>query len=179
MAIPALTLLVPTSVTAASGTATVSATGKVSFVSAQSLSVDGVFTSEYRNYQVMMHMNGGTFDNLRMHLRAGGSNNTASTYHSQLINATGTSETSARVGTQNHFYLWTRDTWGDGWNMIFCSPQANTSTTMHARIALSDSNARLADVSQVHTTNYQADGFMIYSDSHTFTGMLTVYGMAD
>jgi hypothetical protein len=73
----------PTSVTVGSGTASVDVNGFVNFSGANNLFIDGVFTSAYRNYKIVM--SGITASNaayLLAQFRGGGSTKTGSHYFS-------------------------------------------------------------------------------------------------
>jgi hypothetical protein len=75
--------IVPTTVTVASGSATTNTLGRVTFTGSTSVSLDGVFTSSYANYKIIIKFSGNT-DNtgLNMRWRAAGSDITASNYFS-------------------------------------------------------------------------------------------------
>lgn len=53
-AIPGMTPVVPTSTVVGSGSATVNSNGKVTFTGATSISLNGVFSSGYKNYRVII-----------------------------------------------------------------------------------------------------------------------------
>jgi hypothetical protein len=75
-----LRLVTPTSIANSGGTATASG-GEVTFTAVNTISLNGVFTSAYANYKVMLNLTGkSASDGNTMRLRAGGSDTTSATY---------------------------------------------------------------------------------------------------
>lgn len=72
--------IVPTSVTLGSGTSTISSNGQVTFTSASSVSLNGVFSSTYRNYKIVMSENGTASANLAFRLRVGTTDDATGNY---------------------------------------------------------------------------------------------------
>ncbi len=98
--IAGLKLIVPTSVaaTGAGSSASVSATGKVTFTSAATISVNGVFSATYDNYLAVCRatLTTGTSVLQAVRLRASGTDDTGNNITRQYLAAFSTSVTGAR-----------------------------------------------------------------------------------
>lgn len=74
--------VVPASVVVGSGSATTNSNGTVSFSSATSISLNGVFTSTYSNYRIAVKLVGQSGSGiLQMRLRSSGTDFSGSNYH--------------------------------------------------------------------------------------------------
>ena len=99
--IAGLKLIVPTSV-AGSGVS-VSATGKVTFTAATTVSVNGCFTSSYDNYLIVMRMKASSGNpNIQVRMRASGSDATGSNYTRQYLTADSTTVAGGRDTSQTY-----------------------------------------------------------------------------
>ncbi len=90
--------IVPTSVAVGSGTGTANANGQVTFTTASSVSLNGVFSATYKNYLVIFNEDtASTTSAIQFRMRlAGTDNSTASSYRTQYIRATTTTVSAAR-----------------------------------------------------------------------------------
>jgi hypothetical protein len=85
-----ITPVVPTSVVVGSGTGTANANGQVTFSGASSISLNGVFTSTYTNYLMMLNIQSRSTTNfVSLRFRVAGTDTSSSNYYSQYIRATG------------------------------------------------------------------------------------------
>jgi hypothetical protein len=76
-----LSLITPTSITATGGSATISTTGAVTFSSTSSVSLNGVFSSAYENYKIVINITGvSTQMDVLMRLNNNGTDNTSAVY---------------------------------------------------------------------------------------------------
>lgn len=108
MAGRALTLLTPSSVstTGGSGSASIGANGKVTFTTAESVSVNGVFSSTYDDYMMVLYaITGNDGQNIVYRLRAAGTDSTAANYEAQALRASGTSNIQGFRQT-SQTYMW-------------------------------------------------------------------------
>jgi hypothetical protein len=95
-----LTQIIPTSVTVSSGTASVAANGAITFSTAQNLTLDGIFSSSYRNYRLLF--SGVASSNVSMnfvyrYLSSGTPTDFGSLYYTQKLYSGGSTTTSVRV----------------------------------------------------------------------------------
>ena len=80
---PGLTLVTPTSIANSGGSAS-SSNGTVTFTGVTSISLNGIFSSTYNNYQIMVAATGSGTVRANARLRSSGSDNTTSNYYSNF-----------------------------------------------------------------------------------------------
>lgn len=176
-------LMVPTSVTAtgAGSSASVSASGKVTFTTCETVSVNGCFTASHINYLIMFRMTlTVTGNDQRLLLRASGSDATGTNYFFSTYLANGTSYTSSRDTSMTYWFI------GGGSNnqpsgraMYVYGPQLAEPTGIrvvntHPQGA---DNPALYDVGGHHNLSTSYDGFTLTRSSGNATGTLAVYGL--
>lgn len=174
--IAGLKLIVPSSV-AGSGVS-VSASGKVTFTAATSVSVNGCFSSTYDNYLIVCQQAASTDANLLFRLRLAGTDATASNYVYQSLNALSTTVSGNRntygytiIGTQG-------STLRNGQHFYVYGPALAQPTAMRAVIASSYQSASITDGASTHSLSTAYDGFTVSMASGNSTGSLCVYGLA-
>lgn len=153
--------VIPSSVSVGSGTGSVSATGKITFSGATYVDVNDVFTSSYRDYQIMGYYkqsSGNT--NLRMYALNAGTPETATTWDMHELYIDGTSRTSADVVDQSYGFL----------------GYAGSSASLNSGIAAWITEPQTAAASQINVfcaSNYTDASIWIihsYRPSLSFTG---------
>lgn len=177
-----LVSVVPTSVAAGSGSATVNAAGKVTFTGASSVSLNGVFTSAYTNYHLQWTATS-TGASVYMHnrFRKAGVDNSAASYYSfgNSTNASGTqSGWSASAVGLGYITIMNGPQVGqaDG-TITMHRPQVNTFTSMLCHSYGRDGSSAQQQVATVtHYVNDSYDGITFFPQSGTMTGYLKVYG---
>ena len=177
--IAGLKLIVPSSV-AGSGVS-VSASGKVTFTAATSVSVNGCFSSTYDNYLIVMRGIGSVAsENYRGRLRLSGTDASGSNYVFQLLAANGATVSGARPAAQTYaeFSYTGATTLRDGchvyvYGAALAQPTAFRSVTMSA---LND--AAIADYACTHSLSTAYDGITLFPSSGNITGSLTIYGLS-
>ena len=93
-----LDLITPTSIAYSGGTASASG-GQVTFNSVTSVSLNGIFSSSYQNYRIMIVLSGAsTYMGIALRTRASGADN-GSDYYVQYHYASGTTNTASRSAT--------------------------------------------------------------------------------
>ena len=173
-----LVKLVPTSIQATGGTGSTSAAGTVTFTAVDNIGVHGVFSSTYVAYWVTVSSSIATSAEVTLRLCASQvDDQTASSYISQIINASGTTATAART-TGVAPRISTFGTTGNNLlDIYFFNP--GTSATKTAVWALTNSPASsqtLEEASIIHTVASAFDGFRLVS-TQKLTGTLSVFGM--
>jgi hypothetical protein len=178
--IAGLKLIVPSSV-AGSGVS-VSASGKVTFTAATSVSVNGVFSTTYDNYLIVMrNRTNSTTGYNPFQLRLSGTNATGSNYTSQRITADSTSVSAARSSSETSARLidGVNSTTLTGTHVYLYGPALAQPTAMRSVGAGVRSSAWLEDFAATHSLSTAYDGFSFQRDgSDTLTGALCVYGLA-
>ena len=179
-----LSLITPTSVATTGGSATISATGAVSFTSASAISLNDVFSATYQNYKIVFTSTSVTSvvaSNLRMRMRVGGSDNTSSNYKFGMTqfagayddNQTSTSATSMML----HRYLRADGVYGnfEVYNPFATNYTGVYSTSLNPNFGVTSGCFSYA--STTVTTSYT--GFTLLIDNSSgelMTGTLSVYG---
>jgi hypothetical protein len=176
--IAGLKLIVPSSV-AGSGVS-VSASGKVTFTAATSVSVNGCFTSTYDNYLIVMrHVHSTTTRTVNARLRASGSDASGSDYTVQELLAGSTtvsgfrhtSQTFARVGV-------TSNEQRSGDHIYIYGPYLAQPTAFRNIDVCGYNNATIYDYASTHSLSTSYDGITFYPNSDNMTGVLCIYGLA-
>lgn len=169
--------IVPTSVTVGSGSASVNATGMITYTGASSLNLNGLFTSTYPNYRIVFQHILSSDTGLNLRLRVGGVDNTSAVYN-------------------NHHVYWGPG--GNGVNIIsnhtvfgsifghgkqrgayeINAPQLATRTglTFFGVAENAAGSTEQHTSSALHKADNQFDGVTIYPTGGTFAGTVQVYG---
>jgi hypothetical protein len=175
-----LVVMTPTSIasTGTGNSSSINADGSVDFASCATLSLNGVFTSSYDNYMVVMRSvasNNAETGNIR--LRASGSDNsTASSYTRQYIAANGTSVTANRTSGSDAFIYNSDDTQRSGLILYLFGPYLVQPTAGRTTPVSGFDNAYLLDAAFTHNQSTSYDGFSLYPATGSFSGLLTVFG---
>jgi len=173
-----LVTMLPTSVAVGSGSATTSTLGQVTFTGCSTVSLNGVFTSSYRNYNLLVTNVPSVNHDLFMRLRVGGTDNsTASSYVSQIINARGATLSTQRITDSS----WTiapnaETTLLNAYSMRLFQPQLATATAGLAEALTTNATGYYTPGGFTHNQTVAYDGVTIYGTSGNMTGTITVYG---
>jgi hypothetical protein len=182
MTIAGLKLMVPTSVTATGvgSSASVSATGKVTFTTCATVTINGCFTSSYDNYLVVMRHSAATNnETILAQMSAGGTAATGSNYTYQYLDvgsttvqgARGTSETSMRIGGSH-------SSAPNGDHVYFYGPYLAQPTATRNINVRNISSAYITDYACTHSLSTSYDGFKMSGILGNISGTLCVYGLA-
>jgi hypothetical protein len=172
-------LIVPSSVTG--GTA--SSTGAVSFSSTSSVSLNGVFSSTYQNYRMIINFTGASTQlSVSARMRVGGvSNSTASSYLQQgfssistTLSNVGLSSTSFDLGEVNATYPKYSSVTVDILSPFETDP-TRWNNLLIGRVNSANAYAT-GNYSGVHTQATSYDGVEIYPSTGTVSGTVRVYG---
>lgn len=180
MAGEGLVSMTPTSIVHSGTSATINANGGVDFSAITEVSLNGVFTSDYDNYVVVMSILGNVITTAEIRMRASGSDASGTDYTAQLINAVGssitgrrdTSETSAGLGTYGPIIPG-----GDHLHMY--GPYLSQTTAM--RLVNSSTNtsgdAQIRERAYTHGVSSSYDGItLIAKAGDNITGNIHVFG---
>lgn len=177
--IAGLKLIVPTSV-AGSGVS-VSASGKVTFTSATTVSINGCFTSTYDNYLIVGSSKSLTgLANLYYRLRLSGTDASGSNYTTQVLDADSTTVSAARVTETNGRFGVQVDSpaINSGWHLYLYGPALAQPTASRGVCGSAGGNARIRDDASTHSLSTAYDGISLFASTGTLTGALTVYGLS-
>lgn len=165
----------PSSISYAGTFASVNEFGRVSFSGLTSLSLDGVFSSTYDNYMVVLRGTGsGSFNQVR--LRSAGADATGTDYVNQALSASGTTVAGARSTLSLFRFSVFEGTLRGGVTGFFYGPALAQPTAMRCVTVRDTSSAMIEDNAGTHSLSTSYDGFTIYPASGTFTGAIAVYG---
>lgn len=174
-----LVVMTPTSVdkTGTGSTATINSDGSVTFSSCATLSLNGVFTSSYDTYMVVLRGDCSSAANVGYRLRVGGTDNsTASSYVYQELEATSTTITGVRItGDQGRFCAF-NNTQENGAIVYIYGPFLAQPTAWRSVTANDASSARIDDYAGTHNQSTSYDGFTMIPGSGSITGLVTVFG---
>jgi hypothetical protein len=178
--IAGLKLIVPSSV-AGSGVS-VSASGKVSFSSSATISVNGVFDSTYDNYLIVMRGDISAGQQIEMRVRASGTDATGSNYARQFLRAVSTTVSGGRGTSLATGYIGILGaSQRGGFHIYVYGPALAQPTAWRSVSASDDGGASITDEACTHSLSTAYDGFTIgpIPGAPTLTGSLTVYGLSN
>ncbi len=180
-----LSLITPTSIAATGGSATssISATGTVTFSGASSISLNGIFSSTYKNYRLQINQSSGSTNaSLKLRLRSGSTDDSGGNYayaglYTRSDSAAITSyrdaigQTSFALGDFNS----SRPTIVD---IDIYNPQVATQTTTRVSCSNPDTSNTIFHFLNMgyHNQATSYDAASIITTSGTITGTVSVYG---
>lgn len=177
-----LSMVTPTSIANSGGSAALSGS-EITFSAVNSISLNGIFTSTYRNYVLRINIVAGAGIELRIRYRSSGSDNTTSNYRSGTyrINSTSSSGNGPMVDGGTYMAIGDADTSGYS---FFCMDVADPQTANQTRAtvlgssALSGTSLMSAYVGgSLFSGSTSFDGFTLYPHASTLTGSVRVYGL--
>jgi hypothetical protein len=172
-----LVSMAPTSIAYSGTSAGINADGGVDFSAVTSLSLNGVFTSAYDNYLIVLDGTGSAGGYLRFRLRASGTDNsTASSYVTQELYAASTTRSGARNTLDNGLLAY----WEASTNSMTLSvygPYLAQPTAFRSVTANGEGvGTSICDEAGTHNQSTAYDGFTIYPNSGNITGNIHVFG---
>jgi hypothetical protein len=177
----AMELVEPSSIAFAGTSAAIVGNGSVTFSAVTSLSLNGVFSSTYDNYMVVVRYSqtgGGGFDGpVFFRLRASGTDATAANYTHQLLEANDSSVSAARTSSATNGAMgrYEDDVYG-GQCLFIYGPSITQPTAFRNLSGWGD--LRISDSATTHSLSTVYDGLTIYlSGSGDITGRVAVYGL--
>lgn len=167
----------PTSIAHSGTSAVINADGGVDFSAIDSLSLNGVFTSSYENYLLVISGPSSVGTGVSFRYRVSGTDNsTASSYVAQYLGATGTTINANRQTGDAGYFLTNNNAQNAGWHMYFYAPALARPTLSRCVSAYGSNDARLEDWCNSHNQNVSYDGLTFYTSGATLTGNVHVFG---
>jgi hypothetical protein len=176
---PGLRLVVPTSVAVGSGSGSVATQGTVTFSGASSVSLNGCFTSTYRNYLIKLEVVGASTSGApTMRLRTSGTDNSNANYQRQVFNADNATLTGGRNTNQTSFGLGSVQSTTTTYDINLWSPQlsSNTFWTTNDNFLSSTTTPIIQQAIGGFNAATQFDGISFISSGATLSGTISVYG---
>lgn len=181
MPINGLVTMTPTSIasTGTGNSSSINTNGSVTFSSCATLSLNGVFTSSYDNYMIIVRWVS-TASTVTGYLRfraSGTDNSTASSYVAQKLATVGGSTLSAARTTSNQAECFaTSNDQRDGATFFVFGPQLAQETAFRCTVVNSNGSACLFDFAGTHNQTTSYDGITFICGANAVTGLITVYG---
>jgi len=173
----------PTSVAVAGGSATANALGQVSFTTATSVSLNGVFTSAYNSYRLIIRVpTTSTNAQLSFRFRNAGTDNSTNNYvQTQFYNrSTGATQTNNGTNTFSTFTIWSAAQSNDVvmWIGDVMNPAVVGRKNIFGKGAASDATSFFVlDSAIMYQSNSSSfDGFTIYPTAGNITGTVQILG---
>jgi hypothetical protein len=152
-----------------------------SFSAVASQALNNVFTSTYTNYLILIDLIPVTGAELRLKLRAAGSD-TSTGYNRQVLIADNTTASAGRSTNQSDYDLFATTT-GQRTAIEILLYRPNVAGTTGGIVKVSkayDSSSPVLGVKTFgQTASTQFDGFNIIASSSTITGKVSVYGFSE
>ncbi len=175
--------IAPSSVDKTGGTATANTLGQVTFTGVSSLSLNGVFSTNYRNYRIIIDCQGSVSGtDLWLRGRTSGTDYSTAGYYwgGMRGNASGTSSVwYANATTAWRLILLSTNTYNEASIDIF-TPKVAVKTKLNCIATGSDVSTTFgAFFGGLVDTDNSFDGFTIYTGSGNMTGSVQVFGYND
>jgi hypothetical protein len=173
----------PTSVAFAGTSATATALGRVNFTTATSVSLNGVFTSAYNSYKMIIRISAqSAVAQLSFRFRnAGTDNSTSNYYQTWLINrSTGATQTNNGTTTSSNLFGW-NSTAGASylyWTGDVINPAVAAKKHLYGKASGDDATSYyvLDTAVMFNLTANTFDGFTIFPTSGNVTGTVQILG---
>jgi hypothetical protein len=168
-----LNIVAPTSIANSGGSATATG-GQVAFSAVTSISLNGVFTASYENYQALLTLTMTSNTNLYVRFRLAGTDNTANIYTIQDIAADSTTVGASRSTTTTGGFGY-----GDAQTIssTFYRPAVAVETKYNSVIVRGLTSLLWQSFNGFHGAATAYDGITIYPASGTMTGTVRFYGL--
>ncbi len=176
----ATNLVTPTSLssTGTGNSSSIGANGSVTFSSCATLSLNGVFTSDYDNYMVVFQGIASTTHTPDFRLRASGTDASGSNYTYQYLYGNDISVTAGRATTTVTYPASISTTRENGMTMYLYGPNLAQPTAGRSVTVAQSSGAQIWDLAWTHSLSTAYDGFSFNGGStYTLTGLISVYGL--
>jgi hypothetical protein len=146
------------------------------FSAQSSVSFNNVFSSTYENYLVKLNLTASAQDELRLRLRASGTDFTTNSAATRIERRNGAFETDDTART----YAWIGQARGTTTNVevSVLAPNTTKNKSVLSNCAYSQAGANHGNLMTMYTAESatQFDGFTVYPASGNITGTIKVYG---
>jgi hypothetical protein len=174
-----LAKIVPSSVAVGSGTGSANSLGTVTFSGCSSVSLNGVFTSTYDNYKIVIETTASSGNYLNFKLRLSAADNSAADYGWGMVNTTngGSAFQLAGINATSGWNVLRPGTGRNSCSFDIYSPAIARATMFTGTQSYND-GATVAIAGAIggnHSVNTAFDGFTLIH-AGTITGTVSVYG---
>ena len=173
-----MVLITPTSIasTGTGNSSSIGANGSVTFSSCATLSLNGVFTSEYDNYMISMRWTSSGTSNADLRLRTSGTDATTN-YTRQFLYVDSTTVQGGRAATDYLVRAYAYGTQRAGVSIYLFGPNLAQPTAGRTVVVDDYLSASIYEFAGTHSTASSYDGFSFIFGGPTGTGLVSVYGL--
>jgi phosphate-selective porin len=174
-----MVLMTPTSATGTGSSATIGTNGSVTFSSCVTLSLNGVFNTDYDNYMIVIRQDLNTVDNMVIRLRSSGTDATGSNYTRQTLFANSTAVTAGRATESSAIVNAGYNVQRIGTTIHMFGPFLSQPTAIRSANAMDSSSAGIYDIVSTHSLSTSYDGFTLFAQggAGVFNGRVSVCGL--
>lgn len=176
-----MVLMRPSSIvsTGTGASATIGTNGSVTFSTCATLSLNGVFTSGFDNYMVVMRDVSSATTQYFYRLRLAGTDASGANYTYQYIQADSTTVNGARTSSATAGWCgYSSSTQRSGQTVYLYGPNLAQPTAVRSVSVVGADSGRILDNASTHSLSTAYDGITIYPNSPvTFSGLISVYGL--
>jgi len=176
--------IVPSSVAIGSGSSSISTLGQVSFTGASSVSLNGVFSSTYDNYKLLMSISATSATlSVNLRFRVASVSASGSNYSSNGSNSASTTLSNVNINTTSLFLFDVYNTIPQysGISSDILVPALTQFTKFNLQSYGENSSGQnvARSISGVHDVATAYDGIEIFTSTGNITGTVSVYGYKD
>lgn len=176
-----MTICKPTSitVTGTGSSASINTNGSVTFGTADTLLLNGVFSATYDNYMVSIRSidSSGTTPYMYLQFASGGTADaTTNSYDAQRLVVDSSTLSAARTESTIGLFGGSSSAYRDGNTLYIFGSFLTENTTWRSVGTYGEATGILIDTAGVHQVATSFDGLVITPNSGTITGLIAVYG---
>lgn len=173
-----MVLVTPTSIAYSGTSASIGANGSVTF-NCTSLSLNGVFNSNYDNYLISIRRKNQIGDYaLRARLRQSGvDDQTTNSYASQVLYAYNNANVAASRSTNNYADIGNADAIENGDTLSVFGPYLAQPTALRSMTGSSELGPLISNWVVTHNQSASYDGITIFPGFSSIIGLIAVYGL--
>jgi hypothetical protein len=168
-------LIEPASVSFSGTSAAITGLGSVEFSACTSLSLNGVFSSDFDNYMIIHAGSSPGAGGVSLRLRAGNTDATGTNYVIQQLQASSTTVSGIRYSSQTSFVLGPYQ--GGGVACFLYGPNLAQPTATRTVEVSTFSGGYISDWANTHSLSTAYDGCTLLVTSGSLSGRVAVYGM--
>ena len=174
-----MTMVTPTSIANSGGTASASG-GEVTFTTVNSISLNGIFTSTYENYVIVVKWTGSAgAATASLRFRASGTDSSSANYNAQNIQGSGGAASAAGYTGQTSGYFTVTDTAVSMLSMNVYRPFSALPTLWRSTTTSFYNSQFIQDWAGVHNVSTSYDGVTFFPASGNCTGTIRCYALQD
>lgn len=151
------------------------------FTGSAGVEVDTFFTSQFRNYQMIVEVTGTVETSLRFRMRSYSGDDSTATYSYQQMTADGASVSSSRAAGETSGLLGKTGTTRSYIKADILDPAHGSATLVlsQSNVSGSASDVSIYHASSGHSVATVFNGITIFPSSGTITGRIKVYGLSE